>query len=97
MAEISSHREMNKTSLGWFLHGAKQLFSIPALILIMSFVGFGGLTAETGMSVWQAMFLAVSTWALPSAVVVAGAILTDVPFYATVFAVALASIRLMPM
>lgn len=81
----------------WFLKGASNVASLPALILIMSFVGFAALTVEAGLSVGQAMFLGISTWALPSAVLVAGAIINDVPFYATVIAVVLASIRLLPM
>lgn len=85
------------TSFQWFMKGMSVLASIPAFILMMSFVGFGGLAAEAGLTVGQAMLLAFTTWALPSAVVVAGAILNEVPFYATVFAVALASVRLMPM
>ena len=85
------------TSFQWFMKGTHVLVSIPAFILMMSFVGFGGLAAEAGLSTGQAMLLAFTTWALPSAVVVAGAVLNDVPFYATVFAVVLASVRLMPM
>lgn len=85
------------TSFQWFLKGTRVLLSIPAVILIMSFVGFGGLTSEAGLTTAQAMTLAVTTWALPSAVVVVGAIINDVPFFATVFAVVLASVRLMPM
>ncbi len=60
-------------------------------------MGFGGLSAEAGLTPSQTMVLAFTTWALPSAVVVVGAVLNDVPFYATVFAVVLASVRLMPM
>lgn len=85
------------TTMQWVLRGMRQLLSLPAFILMISFFGFGGLTSEAGLTVGQAMFLAVTTWALPSAVVVAGAILNEVPFYATVFAVMLASVRLMPM
>lgn len=85
------------TSFQWFMKGGRVLASIPAVILMMSFIGFGGLAAEAGLTTGQAMLLAFSTWALPSAVVVVGAIINDVPFYATVFAVVLASVRLMPM
>lgn len=97
MSETAAPHLILKSSKQWFFDGVKQLATIPALILILSFVGFGGLTAEAGLSVEQAMLLALSTWALPSAVVVVGAILNEVPFYATVIAVLLASIRLMPM
>ena len=97
MAEPAQTTKQPPSPLDWFLKGALNVASLPALILIMSFVGFGALTAEAGLTVWQAMFLGLSTWALPSAVVVAGAIINDAPFYATVIAVTLASIRLLPM
>lgn len=97
MAENTTIEGEQKSRLYWARRGAFNIVSLPALILVMSFVGFGGLTAEAGLTVWQAMFLGLSTWALPSAVVVAGAIIKDVPFYATVIAVILASIRLLPM
>ncbi|MEP1442817.1 MAG: AzlC family ABC transporter permease [Hyphomicrobiales bacterium] len=97
MGKAASSSKQPRATLSWFLKGASNVVSLPALILIMSFIGFGALTAEAGLTVWQAMFLGITTWALPSAVLVAGAIINDVPFYATVFAVVLASVRLLPM
>lgn len=97
MGKAASSPKQPRATLSWFLKGASNVVSLPALILIMSFIGFGALTAEAGLTVWQAMFLGITTWALPSAVLVAGAIINDVPFYATVFAVVLASVRLLPM
>ena len=97
MSDLGVEIDPEKPSRYWFLKGAKHVASLPALILIMSFIGFAALTVEAGLTAWQAMFLGLSTWALPSAVVVAGAIINDVPFYATVIAVTLASIRLLPM
>ena len=97
MSDLGIETDPLKPPCYWFLKGARHVASLPALILIMSFIGFAALTVEAGLTVWQAMFLGLSTWALPSAVVVAGAIINDVPFYATVIAVTLASIRLLPM
>lgn len=97
MSDLGIENDPLKPPRYWFLKGARHVASLPAIILIMSFIGFGALTVEAGLTVWQAMFLGLSTWALPSAVLVAGAIINDVPFYATVIAVTLASIRLLPM
>lgn len=97
MSDLGVGSDTSKPPSYWFLKGARHVASLPALILIMSFIGFGALTAEAGLTVWQAMFLGITTWALPSAVVIAGAIINDVPFYVTVIAVTLASIRLLPM
>ncbi|MEM8837971.1 MAG: AzlC family ABC transporter permease [Pseudomonadota bacterium] len=90
-------RKSRAPSVIWFFRGTRNLFSIPAFILMMSFVGFGALAREAGLTVTETMVLAVSTWALPSAVVVVGSVLGEAPFYAAAFAVALASVRLMPM
>lgn len=87
----------SRSALSWYREGAKQIVSVPAFILMISFIGFGALTREAGLTVFDAMVLGLATWALPSAVVVVGAILAELPFYTTVFAVCLASIRLMPM
>lgn len=96
---MSDQREIapKRTQVQWFLQGARNLASIPAMILMLAFVGFGGLTREAGLSTVEAVMLAVTVWALPSSVLVVGAILDGVPFYATVFAVMLSSVRLMPM
>ena len=80
MSDLGVESDPEKPSRYWFLKGAKHVASLPALILIMSFIGFAALTVEAGLTAWQAMFLGLSTWALPSAVVVAGAIINDVPF-----------------
>lgn len=94
---LSATSELSLSSFQWFWKGARSIVSLPALILMLAFIGFGSLAREAGLTVTEAMVLAVSTWALPSAVVLVGAILDEVPFYAAVFAVMLASVRLMPM
>ncbi len=85
------------SSLRWFLRGAAHLFSIPALILSTSFVGFAALAMEAGISQAQAVFMTLVIWALPAKVVLVGAVMAGSGLFGAGFAVALSSIRLTPM
>jgi predicted branched-subunit amino acid permease len=81
----------------WFLRGVATAYSIPGLILVSAFVGFAGLAKETGLSLVETLFMVAVVWALPAKVVLIGAILSNASILAAAFAVALSSIRLMPM
>ncbi|MEJ1158775.1 AzlC family ABC transporter permease [Prosthecomicrobium sp. N25] len=81
----------------WFFRGMRQIVSIPATILMAAFVGFAGLARESGVGLWEAILLAGGIWALPSAVVLVGAVQTNASLAATFIAVSLSSFRLMPM
>ncbi|RFC67252.1 MULTISPECIES: AzlC family ABC transporter permease [Mesorhizobium] len=81
----------------WYLRGVRATFSIPGLILSSAFVGFAGLAKAAGLTLWQSVFMVGVVWALPAKVVLIGAILSGASLPAAAFAVALSSIRLMPM
>lgn len=81
----------------WFLRGVATAYSIPGLILVSAFVGFAGLAKETGLTLVETVFMVGVVWALPAKVVLIGAILSKASIFAAAFAVALSSIRLMPM
>jgi predicted branched-subunit amino acid permease len=81
----------------WFLRGVAAAYSVPGLILVSAFVGFAGLAKETGLTVVETVFMVGVVWALPAKVVLIGAILSKASIFAAAFAVALSSIRLMPM
>ncbi|MGS0639678.1 AzlC family ABC transporter permease, partial [Citrobacter sp. VF227] len=81
----------------WFLRGVRAAFSLPGLILVSSFVGFAALAKDAGVTVVQAAFMTGIVWALPSMVVLVGAIVSGVALPAAMFAVTLSAIRLMPM
>ncbi|HEY5819888.1 MAG TPA: AzlC family ABC transporter permease [Mesorhizobium sp.] len=81
----------------WFISGGRAAFSIPGLILSSAFVGFAGLAKAAGLTLWQTVFMVGVVWALPAKVVLVGAILSGSSVFAAAFAVALSSIRLMPM
>jgi predicted branched-subunit amino acid permease len=81
----------------WYLHGVRAAFSVPGLILASAFVGFAGLAKEAGLTLAEAVFMTGVVWALPAKVVLVGAILSGNSLAAATFAVALSSVRLMPM
>jgi predicted branched-subunit amino acid permease len=69
----------------------------PALILLTSMIGFGALARETGLSLGQAMFMTAAIWALPSQVVLVGAIASGAALPSAALSVALSAIRFVPM
>lgn len=86
-----------RTGREWFLLGMRASISIPALILTAAFVGFAGLARETGLSLGETLAMTGLIWALPSIVVLTGALTSGMGLVPAAIAVALASVRLMPM
>ena len=81
----------------WFLRGASKAASVPGLILCTAHIGFADLAQQAGMTMPQAVFMVLFIWALPGMVVLIGAVLSGAGLLAAAFAVALSSVRLMPM
>ena len=81
----------------WFWRGAANLASIPALILLTAFIGYGGVAREAGLPIGVAAFSVASIWALPSHLVMVAGIGAGTSLVALIFAVILVSVRLMPM
>lgn len=81
----------------WYLRGMRNLFSLPALILLSAFVGFGGLAREADLPLSHLIFLIPVIWALPSHLVLLAGIVSGASLLAIAPAVALAAIRMMPM
>ncbi len=87
----------HRTPARWFVAGMGAFFSLPALILMAAFVGFGGLAQASGVTLVQSVAMTGLIWALPSMVVLVGAIKAGTSIVATAIAVALSAVRLMPM
>ncbi|MBC2773799.1 AzlC family ABC transporter permease [Rhizobium sp. AQ_MP] len=81
----------------WFFTGMRGLFSLPAIILMISFVGFSAFALESGVSRTEAMFMTASVWALPAKMILIGTMTSGANLLAIFLAVSLSSIRLMPM
>lgn len=81
----------------WFLRGLRAGISVPGFILLNAFVGFGSLAREAGFSLAESLFMVLTIWALPSMVVLVGAVQAGAALPAAALAVALSAVRLMPM
>lgn len=93
MSEIADPQ----SSRHWFLVGALGIFSIPALILMTSFVGFAAFALEAGLTRSEAMFMTLMVWALPAKMILTGMLASGAHLLAITLAVTLSSIRMMPM
>lgn len=93
----SGSAEIKENHSFWFRRGLACLASIPALILMGAFIGFTGLARDAGFTLAQTEFMVFTIWALPSKVVLVGAVLAKSSLLATFAAVCLSSFRLMPM
>ena len=60
------HNLEDQRHIRWFLRGCMRICSIPALLLMSSFIGFTGLAIESGITVVQAVFMTLTIWACRS-------------------------------
>ena len=81
----------------WVLRGMRGLLSVPAMILLLSMAGFGALCRDSGLTLAQAMFTTAAIWALPSQVVLVGAIAGGASLATAALGVALSAVRFVPM
>lgn len=86
-----------RSGLAWFLKGMRGIFSLPALILMTSYVGFSAFAVEAGLTRGQAVAMTVGIWALPAQMILVGSMLGGANIAASFLAVTLSSIRMMPM
>lgn len=96
-ASAQSPPEPPVSARGWVLRGSRAAVSIPAFILTAAFIGFAGLARETGLTLAETLMMTGFVWALPSIVVLTGALSAGMGLIPAAIAVALASVRLMPM
>ena len=95
---VENNAEISKNTVHyWFARGLLRLFSMPVLILNGAFIGFSSLAREAGFTLVQTEFMVATIWALPSKVVLIGAVMSKSTLIATFFAVCLSAVRLMPM
>ncbi len=81
----------------WFLRGMRGITSLPALILMASYVGFSAFALQSGLTKGEAVFMTLSIWALPAQMILVGTMVGGAPLAASFAAVTLSSIRMMPM
>ncbi len=80
-----------------FLRGIIESPSIPVVVVISTFLGFGALARDLGFSVGQSAFVSGTVFALPGQVVLVDQIGHGATLAAATFAVMLTAVRLLPM
>ena len=79
------------------LEGLRAAPSAAAMVLALSFFGFGAFARDLGLEAWQLAAMAVSTWALPSLVIFVVSMAAGAGPLAAAFAVTVSALRLLPM
>ncbi len=79
------------------MHGVAGAPSVPVLVVTVTFIGFGALARDSGLNVFQAMFVSATVFALPGQVVLTDEAAKGSGLAAVAFAVMLTSVRLLPM
>lgn len=77
--------------------GVFNLFSVPAFVLLSMFIGYGSVARDAGMSLSHTAFSVLTIWALPSNLILVAGIASGASVVAIMIAIALASLRMMPM
>lgn len=80
-----------------FFAGARGAFSTPSFVLIAAVFGFGGLAQAAGFTLVESVLMTGLIWALPSQVVLVGAVAAGSGIAAASLAVSLSAVRLLPM
>ena len=79
------------------LAGAGRALGIPAVVVGASYIGFGALVHQAGLSVWHGLFSTVTGWAQPGQVALVELYAVGASVLVIAAAVALTSIRLLPL
>jgi predicted branched-subunit amino acid permease len=90
-------QEQAGSRLEAFWRGARETPIIPVLVLAFSFVGFGALTRETGLSLLHTLFMSIFIFALPGQVVLVDEMARGASVVTAAVAVTATAVRLLPM
>lgn len=78
-------------------HGARETPFLPPLILFTTFVGFGALTSETGLTWLDTVLMSVGVFALPAQVALVDQIARGASIFTAALAITATAVRLLPM
>lgn len=81
----------------WFLRGMRGAVSTPGLVLVATFIGFGGLLHDLAFPIGAGLLSTLLIWALPAQVILVGGLATGASPPALAVAVCLSGVRLLPM
>ncbi len=79
------------------LMGARRALGIPAVVVGASYIGFGALVHQAGLSVWHGLFSTVTGWAQPGQVALVELYAVGSSVLIISAAVTLTAIRLLPL
>ena len=85
----------NRRRAAW--RGLRETSYLPALILFSTFVGFGALTSQTGLSWLDTLFMSIFIFALPGQVVLVDEMARGASVLTAAIAVSATGVRLLPM
>jgi predicted branched-subunit amino acid permease len=94
---MSAEQRNEPGNLKWFLTGMRGVLSLPALILMTSYVGFAAFALQAGLTRAESVIMTLGVWALPSQMILVGSMLGGANIVASFLAVTLSAIRMMPM
>lgn len=77
--------------------GFRDAIGVPALVIAASFIGFGSLCRESGLSIWLGLASTTTGWALPGQIALVELYATGASAAVILLAVALTNARLLPM
>jgi predicted branched-subunit amino acid permease len=97
MEESVDHVDQAGGALKWYLKGMRGVLSLPAIILMTSYVGFSAFALQAGLTRTEAVTMTLGVWALPSQMILVGSMLGGANIAASFLAVTLSAIRMMPM
>ncbi|MEO1193622.1 MAG: AzlC family ABC transporter permease [Pseudomonadota bacterium] len=80
-----------------FHGGLRYAFGAPAIAIGASFLGFGALVRESGLSLWHGLISTATTWALPGQVAMVELYAVGAGLVAIALAVGASATRLLPM
>lgn len=94
---MSAPSDAERSSFGWYWHGARTALSVPGLVLFAGYIGYGGLLQAVNFPIFAGLLSTLLIWALPGQIILIGGLATGTGLLAVALAIALSSLRLFPM
>ncbi|MEP9356897.1 AzlC family ABC transporter permease [Xanthobacter sp. KR7-65] len=88
---------VHHSPLVWFFKGVGSAVSVPAIVLFASYLGFGAVLQSMGFPIGAGVASTFLVWALPAQLILMGGLAAGTALPAVALAVALSSMRLLPM
>lgn len=89
--------DIQRSTFGWYLHGAVTALSVPGLVLFAGYMGYGGLLQAVDFPIIAGLLSTLLVWALPAQIILVGSLASGTGLLAVALAIGLSSLRLFPM